>query len=81
MMMPIGTANTTQALQRAGITDVTSQCVAGIGRIGDQAASAHNVGRAANEPQLRILMVQLEVLSHGRYHSGPELQPCRSFTP
>ena len=54
-------ANAPQSIERRRIADMAAECVARIRRIGDQAAAAHDLGRAANQPQLRVLAMQLEV--------------------
>jgi len=70
MMMPVGAANASQALERGRIADVAAERIARVGRIGDDPAAAHDLGRAANQSQLRILPVQLEVLGHGLRRRG-----------
>jgi hypothetical protein len=55
MMVPIGATNAPQALECRGIADVAAKRIAGVGRIGDQAAIAYDLGRATDQSQLRIL--------------------------
>ena len=52
-MMPVGLADAAHPLQGVLVADVTAERVAGIGRIGDYAARAHDFGRAADESRLR----------------------------
>jgi hypothetical protein len=42
---------------------VPSQGVAGVGRIGDQAPGAQDLGRLADQARLRIDRVQLQIFS------------------
>ena len=70
MMVPVGAANASQALERGRIPDVAAERVAGVGRIGDDPAIAYDLGRAADQSQLRTLAVQFEVLGHGLRRRG-----------
>ena len=62
VMMAVGLADTAHALERALVADVPAERVTGIGRIGNDASGAHQIRRAADEAQLRINGVQLQVL-------------------
>jgi len=54
VMVAVGLADAAHALQRALVADVPAERVTGIGRIGNDASRAHQLRRAADEPQLRI---------------------------
>ena len=53
-----------QALHRARIVEAAAQRVAGIRRIGDQPAVAHDLRGAAHQPRLRMRRMYREVLRH-----------------
>src|SRR4029077_2346427 len=53
------------AVQGFLVADVTSECVAGIRRIDDQPTIAGDFRRAADQSQLRIFGMKLEILAHG----------------
>ena len=57
MMVPIGPAQAPQALQRPLVPQMSPQGIAAVGRIGDQAALAHDLGRLADQAQLRVFGV------------------------
>ena len=64
-MVPVGLANAPDAVERLLVADVAAERVAGIRRIDDQPALAQDLGGAADQSQLRILGMKLEVLAHG----------------
>src|SRR5262245_21695539 len=64
MVLGIHSPDRANALQRGFISDVATQGVAGVGGINDQPAAAHDGGRLLDEPALRIVGVNDEVLSH-----------------
>ena len=53
-----------QALDRAGVPEMAAQRVAGVGRIGDQPAAAHDLSGAAHQPRLRVSGMDREILRH-----------------
>ena len=66
MMMPVGGADAADAIQRILVADVAAERVTGIRRIDDHPAVAHDLRGTANQSQLRILGMKLEILAHGR---------------
>ncbi len=77
VMVPVGTTQPSQTLQRNGITDMAAQGIATVSGISDQPATAQNIGCLANQSQLRVGWVQLEILAHGDYYSAPR-NPSRA---
>ena len=66
-MVPfVDAADAAQPLDRLCGGRQAAERVARVGRIGDQAAPAHNFRRAANEPELRIGGMDGEELRHQR---------------
>src|SRR5687768_8265624 len=57
-------ADATQALEPPGVAAVAAKRVAGIGRIGDHPAAAHDVRRLANQALLRMRGMNREELRH-----------------
>ena len=55
MMMPVRLADAADALQRVLVADVAAQRVAGIRRIHDEPALAHDLRGLPDQAQLRIL--------------------------
>ncbi|GAC1460214.1 MAG: hypothetical protein PVSMB6_20230 [Steroidobacteraceae bacterium] len=68
--MAVSLADAPHAFERAAVTDVPAQGVAGVGRIGDQAPAPHELRRLADEARLGINRVQFEVFGHG-VHAAP----------
>ena len=62
MMVAVGVAQAADALERGRVADVTAERVAAVGRIGDQPAVAQDLRGLADQPRLRILRVQFEIL-------------------
>ena len=54
MVVLVGLANAPHALERPRISQVPAEGIAGVGRVGDQAPLANNVGRPADEAHLGI---------------------------
>jgi len=52
VMMTVGVADAPHALEHGGIAQVPAERVAGIGRIGDEAAVAHDLRRLPDQAQL-----------------------------
>jgi intracellular septation protein len=71
VMVPVGTAQQPQALQRVGITDMAAQGITTIGGVCDQPATSQYFGCLANQSQLRVGWMQLEILAHRDYYSAP----------
>jgi intracellular septation protein len=71
VMMPVGTAQTAQALQRSGVANMAAQGITAIGGVSDQPATAQYIGGLANQSQLRVGWMQLEILAHRDYYSAP----------
>ena len=65
VMIAIGLTNVADAFQRRLIANVTSQGIAGIGRINDYGAAAQRRHRLTHVAQLRGYGVQLQVDAHG----------------
>jgi len=94
MVLPICLTNAPDAIERGLVTNVTAERVAGIRRIHDEAAAAHDFGRAPDQPHLRIVGMEFEILAHGfgprqaretrrgadRYHTRPVWQAVRMQT-
>src|SRR5579859_6283437 len=64
MMALIESPYAPQSQHRGLVTDMASQRVAGVGRIGDDAAFAHDRRRARNQAALRMGGLNLEILRH-----------------
>jgi hypothetical protein len=54
-MVPVGIADSPDAVERILVADVASERVTGIRRVHDEPARANDVGRAPDQPQLRVL--------------------------
>ena len=63
-MISLDAADLPHAVERGFIAEVPPKGVAGIGRVHDDAAVADNLGRAVEQPQLRIDWMDFEVLTH-----------------
>lgn len=57
-------ANSADAVQPGFIIHLTAERVGGIGRINDYAPFANDLDASANEPSLRVVRVDLKILSH-----------------
>lgn len=64
-MVPVGTPDPADPLQRVLVADVATERIAGVGGIGDHPARAHDLDCAPDEPRLGILRMQIEVLDDG----------------
>ena len=54
MMVPVGLADAPHALECSRVPQMPPECVAGVGRVGDEAAPAHDLGGLADQAWLRI---------------------------
>ena len=63
VMMTVRLADAPHALERVLVADMAAERVAGVGRIGDDPAGAHDLGGAADQPRLRVDRMQFEVLA------------------
>ena len=63
MMMTVRRAQFADALQRIGVPDMAAERVATIGRIRDYAAIAQYLRGLTNQPRLRVLRMQFEILA------------------
>src|ERR1700679_2079226 len=73
--MTVRLADAAHALQSRFVPNMATERVAGVGRIGDDAALAHDVGRTADKPRLRGERVQFKVLTHGRWPISYDTRP------
>ena len=64
MVVPVGVADAPDAIQRVLVADVAAERVAGIRRIHDHPAVPHDLRGAADQAQLRIVGMKLEILAH-----------------
>ena len=55
MVVTVRVANAADAIERILVADVTAERVAGVRRVNDEPTVAHDLGGAADQPQLRIL--------------------------
>ncbi len=53
MVVAVGLADAPHALERGRIPKVPAEGIAGVGRVGDETAAAHDLGRLADQAQLR----------------------------
>ena len=53
------------------VAELAAQRVAGVGRVGDQAAAAEQVDHLADRAPLRVLGVDVEVPGHGGQSRPP----------
>lgn len=63
MVVAVSLAQPSNAFQRVGIADVAAKRVATVGRVGYQPAVAQNLRGLTNQPRLRVLRVQFEILA------------------
>ena len=63
MMMLVDVTNPADAGHGVLVTDVTTQCVAGVGGINHYAAFANHVHRLPDQTRLRIFGVNFQVMA------------------
>ncbi len=63
VVVTVGVSKPANALQGRGIANMTAQRIAAVRRIGDQPAIAQDLRRLADQPRLRVLSVQFEILA------------------
>ena len=63
-MVAFDAAQSPHALEGRLVADVPTERVRRIGRVHDEAAGTNDLGRAIQQPQLRIDRMYLEVLAH-----------------
>ncbi len=64
MMVLVGAANPLDALHRGLVADVAAERVTRIGRVNDDAAAVDDRDRLLDQPALRIVRMNFEILRH-----------------
>jgi intracellular septation protein len=87
MVVPIGLADTANALERSLVAKVAAQCVTGIGGVRDHSARAHDLRRTTHQAPLWVYRMQLEVFAHAGaagsfgYHPTRRMQSMLEIAP
>jgi hypothetical protein len=78
MVALVDAADAAQALGAFRIAAIAAERITGIGRIGDQPAAAHDLGRAVDEPLLRMRGMDGEELGHQRARNSSSTRASAS---